>query len=48
MLLNILQFVQHHIKLTVQAGDTVIDATAGTGHDTVFLAQCVTNSGKIN
>ncbi len=47
MLLNILQFVQHQIKLAVQAGDTVIDATAGNGHDTVFLAQCVSNSGKV-
>jgi len=28
-------------------GDTVIDATAGNGHDTVFLAQCVGENGRV-
>lgn len=31
----------------IRKGDTVIDATAGNGHDTVFLAECVGNSGKV-
>lgn len=31
----------------IQAGDTVIDATCGNGYDTVFLAQCVGESGKV-
>lgn len=32
----------------VKEGDTVIDATAGNGHDTVFLAQCVGDMGKVH
>ena len=31
----------------VSIGDTVIDATAGNGHDTVFLAQLVGPSGQV-
>ena len=30
----------------VNAGDTVIDATCGTGHDTVSLAHAVGTNGK--
>lgn len=32
----------------VQAGDTVVDATAGNGHDTLFLAQLVGESGHVH
>jgi predicted methyltransferase len=31
----------------IRPGDTVIDATAGHGHDTLFLAQCVGESGRV-
>jgi len=31
----------------IRSGDTVIDATAGNGHDTVFLAECVGPSGRV-
>ncbi len=31
----------------VQAGDTVVDATAGNGHDTLFLAKLVGPSGAV-
>ena len=31
----------------IRGGDRVIDATAGNGHDTVFLAECVGESGKV-
>jgi predicted methyltransferase len=31
----------------LQPGDIVLDATAGNGHDTLFLAQCVGPSGYI-
>lgn len=31
----------------VQPGDTVIDATAGNGHDTLFLAGCVGANGRV-
>ena len=29
------------IAATVKQGDTVVDATIGNGHDTLFLANCV-------
>lgn len=47
MLSNILQFVHQKISQTVCIGDTVIDATAGNGHDTVFLAQLVGRQGRV-
>jgi tRNA A58 N-methylase Trm61 len=31
----------------IRKGDTVIDATAGNGHDTVFLAGCVGAGGRV-
>jgi predicted methyltransferase len=31
----------------IHAGDQVIDATAGNGYDTLFLAECVGASGKV-
>lgn len=33
----------NHLK----PGDLAIDATAGNGHDTVFLARCVTATGRV-
>lgn len=35
------------LREMISPGDTVIDATAGNGHDTVFLAECVGASGKV-
>src|SRR5512137_1186924 len=35
------------LRGAVQAGDLVIDATAGNGHDTVFLAGCVGENGRV-
>ncbi len=35
------------LKSKIAAGDFVIDATAGNGHDTVFLAKAVGESGKV-
>ena len=35
------------LKGAIRDGDTVIDATAGHGHDTVFLAQCVGAHGRV-
>jgi len=35
------------LKAAIRQGDTVIDATAGHGHDTVFLAQCVGPPGRV-
>ena len=31
----------------IQPGDLVIDATAGNGHDTVFLAECIGETGRV-
>lgn len=35
------------IKRYVVAGDVVVDATAGNGHDTIFLANLVGDTGKV-
>ncbi len=35
------------IRKAVKEGDTVIDATAGNGGDTLFLAKLVGNAGKV-
>ena len=41
------QLAQTILQAAIRAGDTVIDATAGHGHDTVFLAQCVGPGGRV-
>ena len=40
---------QVHLELerSVRSGDTVIDATAGNGHDTLAMAELVGASGKV-
>ncbi|MDP3851949.1 MAG: class I SAM-dependent methyltransferase [Luteolibacter sp.] len=35
------------LRGAIRAGDLVIDATAGNGYDTVFLAGCVGESGRV-
>ena len=35
------------LRDAIEEGDTVIDATAGNGHDTVFLAGCVGEKGRV-
>lgn len=39
--------VHHDLKQHLHAGDVVIDATAGNGHDTLFLAQIVGKKGHV-
>ncbi len=39
--------VQDLLRPQIRAGDWVIDATAGNGHDTLFLAECVGESGRV-
>lgn len=39
--------VQEILRKIIRAGDTVIDATAGNGYDTLFLADCVGDEGKV-
>ncbi|MES2925053.1 MAG: class I SAM-dependent methyltransferase [Verrucomicrobiota bacterium] len=38
---------QEILRPLIRPGDLVIDATAGNGHDTVFLAECVGPGGKV-
>ena len=35
------------LRNAIREGDLVIDATAGNGHDTVFLAECVGANGHV-
>ena len=39
--------VHQILKGVLREGDWVIDATAGNGHDTHFLAECVGSSGRV-
>lgn len=41
------QLVHAILRDVIRSGDTVVDATAGHGHDTVFLAECVGPSGRV-
>lgn len=43
----ILSFARSLLNKAVQEGDTVIDGTAGNGHDTLFLAGLVGDSGHV-
>ena len=42
-----LESAQLILSYHLQEGNTVLDATAGNGHDTLFLAQCVGQTGKV-
>ncbi|MGE7795452.1 class I SAM-dependent methyltransferase [Lysinibacillus fusiformis] len=44
---RVLQYAQQLLKDSVEEGDTVVDATAGNGHDTLFLAQQVGDEGQV-
>lgn len=46
-LMRVLPFTKSLLEQTVSEGDTVIDATAGNGHDTLFLAQLVGGTGSV-
>ncbi|MEO5711965.1 MAG: class I SAM-dependent methyltransferase [Luteolibacter sp.] len=39
--------VQQILGGILREGDLVIDATAGNGHDTLFLAKCVGENGRV-
>jgi predicted methyltransferase len=45
--LSLVQQAHLAVAAVVESGDTVIDATVGNGHDTLFLAQQVGYSGKV-
>lgn len=47
MILTALKYSHELLKEIVNPGDTVIDATTGNGHDTVFLAKLVGETGHV-
>lgn len=47
-LLRSARYLSHDVlREAVQKGDTVIDATMGNGHDTLFLCELVGEEGKV-
>lgn len=44
---RVLQFAKTLMEKSVCDGDIVVDATLGNGHDTLFLAKLVGESGKV-
>lgn len=44
---GIIEYTHHFIRQHVEQGDTCIDATAGNGHDTLFLCELVGENGKV-
>ena len=44
---RVLQYAQQLLTASIEEGDTVVDATAGNGHDTLFLAQLVGDDGQV-
>ncbi|ACJ32804.1 SAM-dependent methyltransferase [Anoxybacillus flavithermus WK1] len=46
-LMRILPFARSLIDLAVKEGDIVVDATIGNGHDTLYLAERVGQSGHV-
>ncbi len=44
---NVLAITHHFAEKAVSKGDTVIDATMGNGHDTLFLSRLVGENGKV-
>lgn len=46
-MVQITEIAQQFIQKYVGAGDTVIDATAGNGHDTEFLLALVGSAGRV-
>jgi len=46
--MRLTELVHAALRQQIQKGDRVIDATAGNGHDTLFLAQCVGASGFVH
>ncbi|QQK81231.1 class I SAM-dependent methyltransferase [Salicibibacter cibi] len=46
-LYGVIPFAHHLLEKTISHGDTVVDATTGNGHDTVFLAKRVGATGYV-
>jgi predicted methyltransferase len=44
---RVIQYAQTLLKMSVAEGDIAVDATAGNGHDTLFLANLVGDNGYV-
>ena len=44
---RVIQYAQSLLKMSVAEGDIAVDATAGNGHDTLFLANLVGDDGYV-
>jgi SAM-dependent methyltransferase len=47
MTMRLTHFAHHKLREHLRPGDIAIDATAGNGHDTLFLAQLVGPTGQV-
>ncbi|ALX48430.1 tRNA (mnm(5)s(2)U34)-methyltransferase [Lentibacillus amyloliquefaciens] len=47
MIKGIINYSHYLMEEAVKKGDTVIDATCGNGHDTIFLSQLVGEDGHV-
>ena len=45
--MRLTELVHHTLSNHLRKGDFAVDATAGNGHDTSFLAECVGEAGKV-
>lgn len=46
--ISLAEIAHDNVREHLRVGDTAIDATVGNGHDTMFLAQCVGESGHVH
>ncbi|AFA47759.1 S-adenosyl-L-methionine-dependent methyltransferase MraW2 [Acetobacterium woodii DSM 1030] len=46
-LLRVTQLAWDFLRPVINPGDIVVDATAGTGQDSLFLLQCVGSTGRV-
>ena len=44
---RILAFTHELLRQRLRPGDNALDGTAGNGHDTLLLAQCVGPGGRV-
>ncbi len=45
--LRVTELACNFLRAVLERGDIVVDATAGTGQDTLFLCQCVGETGRV-
>lgn len=45
---SVTEIVHDLVRPHLKSGDTAFDGTSGNGHDTLFLAQCVGSTGRVD